>query len=75
MIFIEDFDHMTTMDENMNWMKLTHLLSIFSLNFKPLCASTVKWTTLQPCTCLSERDTLQYTNFKFCEKEEDHKHF
>jgi hypothetical protein len=26
-VVIEDFYHMTTMDENMNWMKLTHSLS------------------------------------------------
>ena len=32
---------MTTMDENMNWMKLTHLLSNFSLNLRaPFCTST-----------------------------------
>ena len=27
MVVIEDFDLMITMDENENWMKLTHLLS------------------------------------------------
>ena len=31
---IKDFDHMTTMDENANLMKLTHLLLIFPLNLK-----------------------------------------
>ena len=25
---MKDYDHMTTMDENMNWMKQAHLLSI-----------------------------------------------
>ena len=35
---IKDYDHMTTMDEIVNWMKLTHLLSISSLNLKaPFC--------------------------------------
>ena len=29
-------EHMTTMDENVNWMKLTHVLSMFSLNLGPL---------------------------------------
>ena len=33
---------MTTMDENVNWMKLTHSLSCFSLNFRaPFCKSTL----------------------------------
>ena len=27
MVIIDDFDHMTTMNENVNLMKLTHLLS------------------------------------------------
>ena len=31
-------------------------------------ASTVKWTTLDPCTCLSENGSKQYTNFEFCGK-------
>ena len=37
---------------------------------------TIKSTTLDPCTSLSESDSKQYTNFEFCEKEEeDLKHF
>ena len=28
-MIIEDYYHMTTIDENMKWMKLTHLLQIF----------------------------------------------
>ena len=38
MIFIEDYYRMTTMDENVNLMELTHLTSIveFSLNLRPL---------------------------------------
>ena len=28
-VVIEDFYHMTIMDENFNWMELTHLLSIY----------------------------------------------
>ena len=28
-------------------------------------ASIVKWTTLDPCTCLSESDSEEYTNFVF----------
>ena len=35
MIVIEDYYHMTTMDENVNWMNLAHLLSMFSLNMRP----------------------------------------
>ena len=31
-------------------------------------ASTVKWTTLDPCTGLSESDSKLYTNFEFCEE-------
>ena len=27
MVATEDYDHMKTMDEKMQWMKLTHLLS------------------------------------------------
>jgi hypothetical protein len=34
MIVIKNYDHMTVMDENMSWMKLTNLLSKFSLNLK-----------------------------------------
>ena len=30
-------------------------------------ASTVKWTTLDPCSCLSESDPKLYTNFEFYE--------
>ena len=26
MVVIKDYDHMTTMDESVNWMKLRHLL-------------------------------------------------
>ena len=38
---IEDHYHMTTMEENMNLMKLAHLLSIISLNLKgPVCTFT-----------------------------------
>jgi hypothetical protein len=33
-IVIEDYYHMTTMNDNINWMKLTHLLSIFSLTLR-----------------------------------------
>jgi hypothetical protein len=36
MVVIEDYDHMTIMDENVNWMKLTNLLSLFSLNLRAL---------------------------------------
>lgn len=32
--FIWDHCHITKMDENINWMKPTHVLSIFSLNLK-----------------------------------------
>ena len=28
----------------------------------------VKWTTLHPCTCLSESDSKNYTNLEYCEK-------
>ena len=34
-VVIKDYNHMTTMDENMNWMKVTHVLSNFSLNLRP----------------------------------------
>ena len=36
-------------------------------------ASTVKWTTLDPCSGLSESDPKLYTNFEFYEVEV-HKH-
>ena len=40
-VVIEDYYRVTIMDENMNWMKLTHLLSLFSLNPRaPFCTST-----------------------------------
>lgn len=32
MIAIMDYDRMKTMDENVKWMTLTHLLSIFYVN-------------------------------------------
>ena len=28
-------------------------------------ASTIKWIVFDPCTCLSEDDSKQDTNFKF----------
>ena len=31
-------------------------------------ASTVMWTTPDPCLMLSESDSIFYTNFEFCEK-------
>ena len=34
---------------------------------KELGASMVKWTTLDPCSTLSESDPKQYTNFEFYE--------
>jgi hypothetical protein len=44
---IADYYHMTTMDENINWMKLTHLLLIISLNLRaPFCTSTLPSTFL-----------------------------
>ena len=33
MTVIEDFDHMTPMNENVNRMKLTHLFSNFSIKY------------------------------------------
>jgi hypothetical protein len=33
-----DYEHITTMDDNINWMKLTHILSIVSLTLGPLFA-------------------------------------
>ena len=36
MVVIEDYYHTTTMNKNVNWMKLTHLLSNFPLNRKAL---------------------------------------
>ena len=44
---IENYYHMTTMDESMNWMEVTHLLSIFSLNPRaPFCMITFTSTFL-----------------------------
>jgi len=41
MVQIEDYYHMTTLNENVNRMKLIHLLSKNSLDFKaPFCTST-----------------------------------
>lgn len=41
MIVIEDYYHVTTMDENVNIMKLTHLISKNPLNSRaPFCTST-----------------------------------
>ena len=43
-VIIEDYYHMATIDENVNWMKLAHLLSNFPLNLRaPFCTST--WTS------------------------------
>ena len=47
LVAIEDYDHMTIMDENMKWMKLTHLLSVFPLNLRgPSCTCTFHFKTL-----------------------------
>ena len=40
-----------------------------SLTSTKVGASTVKWTTLDPCSGLSENDPKLYTNFKFYEIE------
>ena len=41
-VVIEDYYHMTTRDENMNWMKLAHLLWVFSPNLRVIfCKSTL----------------------------------
>ena len=41
LVVIEDYYHVTTINENMYWMKLIHLLSIFSLNLRvPFSTST-----------------------------------
>jgi hypothetical protein len=37
---IEDYYHMTLVDKNVNWMKLTHLLLRLSLNIAQFCIST-----------------------------------
>jgi hypothetical protein len=39
-IVIEDYHHMTIMDENVNWMKLMNLLSTF---FSPNRRILAKW--------------------------------
>jgi hypothetical protein len=44
------------------WVNVGEIMSIVSLG-----ASTVKWTSLDPCSGLSESDPKQYTNFKFYE--------
>ena len=36
MVVIEDYQHITTMDENVIWMKLTHLSSNSPLTYQPL---------------------------------------
>ena len=45
-VVIEDYYHMTTMDENMNWMELTHSLPIFPQTPISLCTSTFTSTFL-----------------------------
>ena len=46
-VVIEDYYYLTIMDENVNWMELTHLLSIFSQNHRaPFCTSTFTPTFL-----------------------------
>ena len=54
MVVIEDTNHMTIMDENVNWMKLTNLLSLSSLNLRaPYYTSTFtskKSNSLFRCT-------------------------
>ena len=36
---IEGYSHLTTMDENVNWIKLTCFLSFFSLNLRAPCCT------------------------------------
>ena len=40
-VVIEDYDHVTIMYENLNWMKLTHLLSSNSLNLRALFCTSI----------------------------------
>ena len=41
MVAIGDYYHVTTMNEDMNWMKLTHHLSNFPLDLRaPVCTFT-----------------------------------
>ena len=56
MVVIEDYYHMTTMTENVNWMKLTHLLLIFSLNCK---APFVHLPLLEKFECPFQMYTLE----------------
>ena len=50
MVLIKDYDHMTTMNENVNWMKPTHLLSNFANLRAPFCTST--FTSQKPIAFL-----------------------
>ena len=63
---IEDFYHVTIMNESMNWMKLTHLLLLFSLNRRVhFCKSTFTSKFLIPILVVDSREkwylTLMYT--------------
>ena len=63
-VVIEDFYHMTTMDGNANWMKLTHLLPKFSLNLRaPFCTFTLTSNFL--IAFLNVR-TREKKNFPLC---------
>ena len=53
-VVIGDYYHMTTMDENVNWITLTHLLSNCALDLRVLffCTSTI--TSKFPIAFLNE---------------------
>jgi hypothetical protein len=49
------------------------IFSVRYTKYEHMGASTVKWTTPNPCLVFSENDSKLYTNFEVCEKR-NHKH-
>ena len=56
-VVIEDYHHITTIDENLKWTKLTHLMSIlFSKPHGRFCASTIYFKILNSLLNVQARE-------------------
>ena len=66
-VLTEDYHHMTRMDENVNCMKLTHLLLNFPLNLRaPFCTTTFYFKVLIAFLNVHNRDNNTFLLCKLC---------
>jgi len=73
-VVIDDYYHATTMNETMNWMKLTHLLSIFSQNLTQELFCTFPTTKFLIVFCKSTLTSKFLTPYLNVRTEEKKKH-